>query len=277
MLRENSKLDMIELPINRGFSYEKGGTLGEKTLLTLCKNRESSPKFTRILLFIKAYSYFFKSKWGFSFNLVWDQANGPRIKSSTFNYSFNLETSKHDSRSSFIALSDRNISWRSNPHIYTNQIQIDYLLHYFVIVWFILYENCVYSHLLVRIFKVRFIYLRPHYGDFLLLILIRFSYALYFSMQNSIVYRLASVHYFNPLLRKLESTFLSYESSTFINPQPNHRSIDLLIMLYILKSTLIIHIVPIFSSFQSLIRHWVLEFHNSTFLGFPHMTLLLLL
>ena len=30
-------------------------------------------------------------------------------------------------------------------------------------------------------------------------------------MQNSIVYRLTSVHYFNPLLRKLESTFLSYE------------------------------------------------------------------
>jgi len=112
-------------------------------------------------LFIKAYSYFFKSKWGFSFNRVQDQANGPRIKSSTFNYSFNLETSKHNSRSRFIALSDRNISWRSNKrtllysfivkihikdctYIYTNQIQIDYLLHYFVIVWFIFYENCVY-------------------------------------------------------------------------------------------------------------------------------------
>ena len=138
MLRENSKLNMIELPINRGFSYEKRRTLREKTLPTLCQNRKSSLKFTRISLFIKAYSYFFKSKWGFSFNLVWDQASGPHIKSSTFNYSFNLETSKHDSRLSFIASSDRNISWRSNQrnllyyfivkihtedctHIYTNQ------------------------------------------------------------------------------------------------------------------------------------------------------------
>ena len=162
MLRENSKLDVIELPINRGFSYEKGRTLGEKTLLTLCKNRESSPKFSRILLFIKAYSYFFKSKWGFPFNLVRDQANGPRIKSSTFNYSFNLETSKHNSRSSFIAPSDRNVSWISNQrdllysfivkihtedstHIYTNQIQVDYLLHHFVIMWFFFYENCMYT------------------------------------------------------------------------------------------------------------------------------------
>ena len=82
-----------------------GGTLREKTLLTLCQNRESSLKFTRILLFIKAYSYFFKSKWGFSFILVRDQANSPHIKSSTFNYLSNLETSKHDSRSSFIASS----------------------------------------------------------------------------------------------------------------------------------------------------------------------------
>ena len=114
MLRENSKLNTIELLINRGFSYEKNETFREKILLILFQNRESFLKFTRIPLFVKAYSYFFKSKWGFSFNLVWDQANGPRIKSSTFNYSFNLETSKHDSRSSFIAPSDRNISWRSN-------------------------------------------------------------------------------------------------------------------------------------------------------------------
>ena len=138
-------------------------TLREKTLLTLCQNRESSLKFTRIPLFIKAYSYFFKSKWGFSFNLVQDQANGPRIKSSTFNYSFNLETLKHDSRSSFIAPSDHNVSWRSNQmnllysfivkihmedctHIYTNQIQINYLLHYFVIVWFFFYKNCVHLY-----------------------------------------------------------------------------------------------------------------------------------
>ena len=82
-----------------------GGTLREKTLLTLCQNRESSLKFTRILLFIKAYSYFFKSKWGFSFILIRDQANSPHIKSSTFNYLSNLETSKHDSSSSFIASS----------------------------------------------------------------------------------------------------------------------------------------------------------------------------
>ena len=30
MLRENSKLNMIELPINRGFSYEKKERLREK-------------------------------------------------------------------------------------------------------------------------------------------------------------------------------------------------------------------------------------------------------
>ena len=141
MLRENSKLNTIELPINRGFSYEKMRTLREKTLLTLCQNKESSLKCTRIPLFIKAYSYFFKSKWGFSFNLVRDQANGPHIKSSTFDYSFNLETSHHDSRSSFIPPLDHNVSWRSNQrnllysfivkiqtedctHIYTNQYKL---------------------------------------------------------------------------------------------------------------------------------------------------------
>ena len=32
MLRENSKLNTIELPINRAFSYEKERTLREKTL-----------------------------------------------------------------------------------------------------------------------------------------------------------------------------------------------------------------------------------------------------
>ena len=141
MLRENSKLNTIELPINKGFSYEKRGGHLEKKTLTFCQNRESSLKFTRIPLFIKAYSYFFKSKWGFFFNLVRDQANGPRIKSNTFNYSFNLETSNHDSRSSFLASSDHNVSWRSNQrnllysfivkihtedctHIYTNQYKL---------------------------------------------------------------------------------------------------------------------------------------------------------
>ena len=126
-----------------------GRTLREKTLLTLCQNRESSLKFTRIPLFIKAHSYFLKSKWRFSFNLVQDQANGLHIKSSTFNYSFNLETSKHNSRSSFIAPWDRNISWRSNQgnllcsfivkihiedctHIYTNQYK---LIIYYTILW----------------------------------------------------------------------------------------------------------------------------------------------
>ena len=115
----------------------KRRTLREKILLTFCQNRESSLKFTRIPLFIKAHSYFLKSKWGFSFNLVWDQVNSLHIKSSTFNYSFNLGTLKHNSRSSFIAPSDRNVSWRSNQrnllysfivkihtkdytHIYTN-------------------------------------------------------------------------------------------------------------------------------------------------------------
>ena len=119
----------------------RGRTLREKTQLTLCQNRESSLKFTRMSLFIKAYSYFFKSKWGFSFNLFLNQTNGPRIKSSTFNYSFNLEISKHDSRSSFIAPLDRKVSWKSNQrnllysfivkihtedctYIYTNQYKL---------------------------------------------------------------------------------------------------------------------------------------------------------
>ena len=115
MLRGNSELNTIDLPINRGFSYEKRHRhLKEKTLLTLCQNKKSSRKFTRIPLFIKAYFYFFKSKWRFSFNLVRDQANGPRIESSMFNYSFDLETSKHDSRLSFIAPLDCKVYWRLN-------------------------------------------------------------------------------------------------------------------------------------------------------------------
>ena len=138
MLRENSKLNTIELHINRGFSYEKRGKHLERKHYRHCQNRESSLKFTRIPLLIKTYSYFFKSKWGFSFNLVRDQASGPHIKSSTFNYSFNLETSKQDSISSFKSPSDRKVSWRLNQrnllysfivkihtedctHVYTNQ------------------------------------------------------------------------------------------------------------------------------------------------------------
>ena len=156
MLRENSKLNTIKLPINRDFSYEKRRTLREKTLPTLCQNRKSSLKFTTISLFIKAYSYFFKSKWGFSFNLVWDQASGPHIKSSTFNYSFNLETSKHNSRLSFIAPSDRNVSWRSNQRN---------LLYSFIVK--IHTENCTHIHiyksntnsLFVTLFRDRVIYL----------------------------------------------------------------------------------------------------------------------
>ena len=124
MLKENSKLNTIELLINRGFLYEKKDrTLGEKTLPILCQNRESFLKFTRIPLFINAYSYFFQLKWG-SFKLVRDQANGLRIESSTFNYSFNLLTSKHDLRSSFITPSDRKVSWRSNQRN---------LLYYFIV------------------------------------------------------------------------------------------------------------------------------------------------
>ena len=131
----------------------KGRTLREKILLTLCQNRESSLKFTRIPLFIKAHSYFLKSKWEFPFNLVRDQANGPHIKSSTFNYLFNLETSKHDSRSSFIAPSDRNVFWRSNQRN---------LLYYFIVK--IHTEDCTHIYtninwLFVTLFRDRVIYL----------------------------------------------------------------------------------------------------------------------
>ena len=120
------------------------------------QNRESSLKFTRNPLFIKAHSYFFKSKLGFSFNLIRDQANGLRIKSSTFN----LETSKHDSRSSFIAPSDRNVSWRLNQrnllysfivkihtedctHIYTNQYNWQFVTLFRDCVILLLRKLCV--------------------------------------------------------------------------------------------------------------------------------------
>ena len=131
----------------------KKRTLREKILLTFCQNRESCLKFTRIPLFIKAHSYFLKSKWEFPFNLVRDQANGPHIKSSTFNYSFDLETSKHDSRSSFIAPSDRNVSWRSNQRN---------LLYSFIVK--IHTEDCTHLYtntnwLFVTLFRDRVIYL----------------------------------------------------------------------------------------------------------------------
>ena len=75
------------------------------------------------------------------------------IKSSTFNYSFNLETSKHDSRSSFIASSDRNVSWRSNQRN---------LLYSFIVK--IHTEDCtrIYTNtnwLFVTLFRERAIYL----------------------------------------------------------------------------------------------------------------------
>ena len=89
-------------------------------------------------------------------NLVRVQANDPRIKSSMFNYSFNLETSNHDSRSSFIAPSDRNVSWRSNQRN---------LLYSFIVK--IHTENCIHTHiyksntnwLFVTLFRDRVIYL----------------------------------------------------------------------------------------------------------------------
>ena len=64
MLRENSKLNTIELPINRGFTYEeKGRNLERKTLLTLCQNRViSKSKRAPLLSQNQAHSYFFKSK-----------------------------------------------------------------------------------------------------------------------------------------------------------------------------------------------------------------------
>ena len=77
---------------------KKGGRrLKEKILLTLYQNRESSLKFTRIPLFIKAYSHFFKSKWGFSFNLVRDQANGPQLQTKTQVHPITHPTWRHQS------------------------------------------------------------------------------------------------------------------------------------------------------------------------------------
>ena len=56
MLREKSKLNTIELPKNRGFSYEKmDRNLERKTLLTLFQNRELS-------LSPKRYPCFLNSK-----------------------------------------------------------------------------------------------------------------------------------------------------------------------------------------------------------------------
>ena len=163
------QIKTIELPINKGFSYEKrGGHLEKKTLPILCQNKESSLKFTRIPLFIKAYSYFFKSKWGFSFNLVRDQANGPCIKSNTFNYSFNLETSNHESRSSFLAPSDRNVSWRSNQRnllssfivkIYTEDCTHIYINQYKLIICYTISWSCDSSFTKIVCTMVFFIYL----------------------------------------------------------------------------------------------------------------------
>ena len=129
----------------------KRWTLRAKTLLTLCQNRESSLKFTRIPFSIKAYSYFFKSKWGFSFNLVRDQANSLRIKSSMFNYSFNLETSKYDSRSSFISPLDCKVSWRPNQRnllnsfivkIHTEDCTHTYTNQYKLIICYTISQSC---------------------------------------------------------------------------------------------------------------------------------------
>ena len=100
MLRENSKLNTIELRINKGFSYEKMEKLREKkTLLTLCQNRESSLSLKEhpCSLKIKAHFYFFKSKQGVSFNLVRDQANGSQLQIKTQIHPITHPTRRHQS------------------------------------------------------------------------------------------------------------------------------------------------------------------------------------
>ena len=109
-----------------------------KRAISQNKDSSLSPKEHPYSLKIKAHFYFFKSKGGFSFNLVQDQANAPNFKSNTFNHTSNLETSRHNLKSSFIVPSDRKVSQRSNQrsslysfiiksytkdctHIYTNE------------------------------------------------------------------------------------------------------------------------------------------------------------
>ena len=109
MLKKNSKLNTIELPINRGFSYEKKGKFREKNPTdTLPKQRfisksKKAPLFPQnqgsfLLLQIKVEIFIQlslkSSQWPSTSNQ----------NSSTSNHTSNLETSKYDSRSSFIAL-----------------------------------------------------------------------------------------------------------------------------------------------------------------------------
>ena len=189
---------------------KKERTLREKTLLTLCQNRKSSFKFTRISLFIKAYSYFFKSKWGFSFKLVRDQANGLRIKSSTFNF----ETSKHDSRSSFIAPSDHNVSWRSNQ------------------------RNLLYSFI-VKIYTEDCTYIQIKYK---LIICYTISWLCDLSFTKIVCTTLTNCLWSRAVAAKIQEEFLMHFQTNFSPPDRRFRygtiSISITISLCILKNSL---------------------------------------
>ena len=115
--------------------------LERKTLLTFCQNIESSlsPKENHCSLKIKAYSYFFKSKQGFCFNLVQDHANNPRLQIKYIQSHIQLRDIK--ARFKIKLPLNRKASWKSNQrsslyssiikshtkdctHIYTNQYKL---------------------------------------------------------------------------------------------------------------------------------------------------------
>ena len=108
MLREYSKSNTIELPINKGFSnLKRGRNLKRKSLMTLCQNRVLS-KFKRAPMLLQNQGSFplLQIKVGIFLQFSSRSSQQPSTSnqsSNTSNHTSNLETSKYDSRSSFIA------------------------------------------------------------------------------------------------------------------------------------------------------------------------------
>ena len=146
MLREYSKSNTIELPINKGFSnLKRGRNLKRKSLMTLCQNRVIS-KFKRAPMLLQNQGSFplLQIKIGIFLQFSSRSSQQPLTSnqsSNTSNHTSNLEISNYDSRLSFITFrvvkffGDR-IRWvllyffiiKSHTdnctHIYTNQYKL---------------------------------------------------------------------------------------------------------------------------------------------------------
>ena len=118
MLRENSKSNAIELPINRSFSYEKkeDRNLERKTLLTLCQNRESSlsPKEQPCSLKNQAHSYIFQIKVGIFLQFKLRSSQRPSHQIKYVQLLIQLKGIKARFKIKLHSPSDRKVSWRSN-------------------------------------------------------------------------------------------------------------------------------------------------------------------